>query len=142
MLIRFVIIIGCCFSGAAALVVSCEKILTASSDDLDEPRSCFMQEKTSISSADYRIDTKDTRIAGLSFRSNKKIKFLPVQISRAFPNLLVLSARICSISEVSKENFEGLKYLRFLYLDGNQIVKILADTFEDLESLEKVGLGK
>jgi Leucine-rich repeat (LRR) protein len=73
---------------------------------------------------------------------NSKITHLPVGVVEAFPSLIGYSATLCSIKIVSKENFVGLKQLKYLSLDFNQIEQINSETFGDLVSLEVLRLGK
>lgn len=73
---------------------------------------------------------------------NKHLFFLPENISTTYPNLNALSAELCSIKEISKLNFHGLKELKSLWITGNPLQRIASNTFEDLESLERLYLCK
>lgn len=130
-----------CFS---AEEIACETI--ENNDWFDTPvgtvKTCLMRETTVINEADVTIATNDESIGGLSLYSNRKIKFLPVQVGEKLPNLLGYSAYSCSIKTISKENFAGLNKLKVLYLNGNQIEKVNRNTFEGLVSLEDVRLCK
>lgn len=89
------------------------------------------------------MNLRDDTLRGLRFYdNNKRIQFLPVKISEKFPNLWIISAFGGAIRSISKENFKGLRELRWLQLGHNQIVKVSDDTFEDLVSLEGLWLGK
>ena len=100
-----------------------------------------MDESTSISSSGVEIANKDESVGGLWFKSNKKIFNLPENVNKKFPNLIGYDAEKCSLSAITKSNFVGLKSLRSLDLEDNQIRKISFDTFEDLYSLERLDLS-
>lgn len=104
-------------------------------------KTCFMAETTSIDEKSVSISTRDDSIVALSFEGNKNIFYLPILTAQKFKNLLGYSASYCSIKEISKRNFEKLGELEVLGLSSNQIEFILNDTFEDLESLQKLYLG-
>jgi Leucine-rich repeat (LRR) protein len=77
----------------------------------------------------------------LDLDENIQTYFLPVNISEAFPNLLEMTAKWCSIKSISRENFQGLVQLKKLSLYRNQLTLIHSDTFVGLRSLESVNLG-
>lgn len=83
----------------------------------------------------------DETITGLAFKENKKILFLPVLTSRIYPNLIVFSAMDCSLTSVSKENFQNLRKLKRLQLDQNEIESLNTCSFEDLVQLKELYLG-
>ena len=88
------------------------------------------------------ISNVDSSIRGLSFYTNKKIMFLPVNVAESFNNLIAYDASECSITIISRENFAGMEHLRSLALVGNQIEKIYSDVFEGLENLEHLWMCK
>jgi Leucine-rich repeat (LRR) protein len=101
-----------------------------------------MDERTKIDSKETTIAiTRDETIEGLSFWCNYRIKYLPIQVSEKFPNLLAYQASYCSITEISKDHFQGLSKLKLLHLAANQIEKISTDTFEELVALEGLDLS-
>lgn len=74
-------------------------------------------------------------------QGNKRIKFLPKEISKTYAGLVQILAADCSIEAISKKNF-GYLPLKHINLSGNLITKIHDDTFEGLGSLEILYLGK
>jgi Leucine rich repeat len=131
----------------AATQIFCENFaITGWNIPLNRIRTCWMDKMTTIDSKETTIGltpwNRNETFEGLSFWTNKKIKFLPIQVSEKFPNLLGYQASHCSITEISKKNFEGLTKLKLLHLINNKIEKILSDTFEDLVELTNVTLGK
>ena len=127
------------FSGVSADQVSCEKI-GHYDFGLGSWKTCYMDKTTEINSADTTIASRDESVEGLYFYNNKNIKFLPIEVSEKFPNLLGLGARDCSLTTISKANFKGLSKLRYLSLAQNRIEKIRSDVFEDLVALEHLYL--
>lgn len=95
---------------------------------------CFINETSVINSDDFKISS-DSNATGIYMNDNPKIMFLPLELSKAFPNLMVVDATFCSISKISKENFEGLTNLRRLWLRDNAIEELQSGTFNDLVSL-------
>lgn len=105
-------------------------------------KTCWMEKTTQINQPETTINSgRDESVAGIWFRLNKKIFFLPEKVDEIFPNLIGYVAEYCSIIEVSKKNFRNLFKLRGLWLQGNQIEVINSDTFEDLTSLERLYLN-
>jgi Leucine-rich repeat (LRR) protein len=102
-----------------------------------------MTTTTSISSEDVTISTtNDPSTGGLWFNDNKEISYLPICVNESFTNLLAYSAYGCSLTKITKINFQGLSKLAYLELGGNQIETINSDTFKDLASLEYLWLSK
>jgi Leucine rich repeat len=122
--------------------VSCEKLLDIDWAIVTVIKSCFMDKKTSIDSAGTKIATKDDSVKGLIFYDNKNLKCLPEDVAKKFQNLLAYNAGSCALKNLMKTNFEGLKSLKLLYLNGNQIETIEIGTFKDLVDLELVWLSK
>ena len=131
----------CSLKGVLADQVSCEKIENRSWA-LGNFKTCYMDKTTAINSADNTIASRDESVEGLWLQSNNKIKFLPIEVSKKFPNLLGIDAYSCSLTTISKANFKGLSKLRGLYLANNQIEKIRSDVFDGLVALEALSLGK
>jgi hypothetical protein len=106
-------------------------------------KTCFMSNTTSIDSHGFVLGSdKDETIKWISFSVNKKIEYLPVQISVKFPNLTCYMAYRCSIKAISRDNFRELSQLTLLYLYSNQIEEIKSDTFSDLKKLSVLLLGE
>lgn len=76
------------------------------------------------------------------FYAIKNVQFLPILLHRKFPNLGSIIAANCSIVEISKQNFQNLRYLTNVILSSNKINAIWSDTFNNLPSLEQIWLGK
>lgn len=66
---------------------------------------------------------------------NKKIEFLPQELSVPFPKLRLIDAYGCSVKEVNKQNFVGLTMVSKIVLDNNEIEKIEENSFDDLKDL-------
>lgn len=96
---------------------------------------------TEISSADVTI-SPDESIVGLTFATNRKISFLPLEVGKSFPDLLCYAASNCNVKSISKKHFEKLGKLKELLLYNNRITTIASDTFADLVSLEYLKLSK
>jgi Leucine rich repeat len=123
--------------------ISCEKVeIDHWIPPVELVKTCKMLETTVIDDNNVNISRRDETVNGLRFDWNKKIAFLPVRLNDTFPNLIGYSVMACSIKEVSKKNFEGLRKLVLLRLSNNQIEKISGGTFEDLVSLRTLNLGK
>lgn len=100
-----------------------------------------MFETTSIDAPNLTISTtNDETVAVLDFEENKKIFFLPLLISESFPKLVVITALDCSVTSISKENFQNLQELTDLYLGRNKIKNLPSNTFEDLKKLKMLKL--
>jgi Leucine-rich repeat (LRR) protein len=105
-------------------------------------KTCEMRNSTSIPGDGYKVYPRDESITGLDFDDNNKISFLPIKVHETFPNLLLYTASKCSLTKITKKNFEGLSKLKGLWLGTNQITTINDDTFEDLVSLKRLYLSK
>lgn len=103
---------------------------------------CYMDKTTSVDLKDLAVSNpRDDNVLGMYFSFNPKISFLPVRVYQKFPNLVNFHARQCSISEISKQNFERLNQLEGLYLSGNRIEKIASNAFADLGKIKKIELS-
>lgn len=123
--------------------VSCESIIDFSWGYAGKHKTCDMDGTTKIDTFGFVMaSSKDESIAAIQLARNKKIFFLPEKVNEKFPNLVLYSANECSIKEISKVNFKGMKLLKSLYLYHNFIEKIPSDTFEDLNSLKELELRK
>lgn len=124
-----------------AKTIACENVaLTLWISPVITNKTCNMRVTTSINDSTTTISTRDDSVNALDFAINNKIYFLPIQINETFPNLLTFNAYKCSLRQISKENFSGLKKLIKLYLYSNQIEEITSESFEDLVSLEELWL--
>lgn len=126
------------FRSAKALEVECENV-----ERFGSGYNCIMKATTEITSDDTKItDGRNMSITTIEFSGNRKIFFLPIDIHEKIPNLLSIYAQRCSISSISKKNFNKLSELKNLNLCENRIEKIESDTFEDLLNLRSVHLCK
>jgi Leucine-rich repeat (LRR) protein len=99
--------------------------------------------KTSIISPHQTFsNAPDLATLALDFDGNVGVRYLPVKVHENFPNLLVLYAASCKISEISKANFEQLFKLKYLNLFDNQIETIPDGTFDDLIVLVSISLSE
>lgn len=124
-----------------ALQLPCENV-SVHNFKTHTTKKCMMQETTSIYSEGVTILQKDATMTALYFRGNENIRFLPVQVSDSFPNLLEYDASWCSVTKISKSNFERMNLLKLLHLYDNEISIINSNTFEDLTTLETLTLCK
>lgn len=129
-------------SNTTGTEISCEMKSIDSWDGEIDHRSCWMGALTVIDSDDTSIEADET-IGALNFVGFKQnIEFLPVEVAISFSGLKYYSASNCAIKTIDKVHFKDLRFLKTLRLNGNQIVEIKFDTFEDLVSLESLNLGE
>lgn len=69
-------------------------------------------------------------------------KYLPVYAGREFPNLSKYNAENRGVIRISKDNFFGMKKIRFIDLDNNRITSLTQDVFAGLTALERIDLGE
>lgn len=100
-----------------------------------------MNETTMISDTKTTINSTQNA-AGFRIVENKKVLFLPIEISKTFPALEIIEIRGCAITLIGPENFDGLTKLKSLFLRDNQITHIPSGTFTTLESLYEVDMSK
>lgn len=102
-----------------------------------------MTENTVINDTNSVIaELRDEEVQGITFDYNRKIEHLPYKIYMQLPHLVKYWARSCSITQISKQNFEKLNRLRNIMLSDNKIQKISGNTFHGLESLMNVILSE
>lgn len=98
---------------------------------------------STINSTDFSITSdRDETVEGFHESHNRKLEYLPSNLGEKFPNLIILGADHCSVKEIAKENFKGLKKLRKLILNHNKIEKIDDDTIEYIPAVERIQLSK
>lgn len=115
------------------------KIIT----DTRNGRWCNMDGKTSIDEYEATIsDPRDETVTGITFDYNRRITFLPIDVHMKMPKLVYFYARNCSVSQISKANFNRMSFLEYLLLDANQIEMIKGETFEDLVNIHWISLSK
>lgn len=103
-------------------------------------RTCFPN-VYAVDDEDFTISSTNSSILAVSMRDKKKFEFLPKNLLRTFPELIVFQARSSSLTSVGNE-FVGLSKLRFLNLDANKIENVANDAFVDLVNLESLGLAE
>lgn len=141
----FIVVLASVAYQALAKEVKCESVLNRnfSSGGVENTLSCLMNKTTVIDSIGFTISTpRNETIGALEMNNNSKIRFLPEEVGEQFPNLLAYYAFSCSLTEVSKINFQSLFNLKVLVLNSNKIENIAVNTFEDLKSLVVLNLGK
>ncbi|KAL7026929.1 hypothetical protein ACKWTF_005238 [Chironomus riparius] len=84
---------------------------------------------------------KNKRIKGLSLVDSKKVKFLPQNIDKAFPNLVEISTFNSSIKHIPKESLKNLPKLRGLNLMSSGISTIAPNAFDEIPSVEYIELS-
>lgn len=134
--------------------VECESVSDVTFHSSGTLKTCRMGQNTVIDGPNFKVLVSNESdsiinshgggeiVEGFDLGWNKKIYFLPNFVGEDFPSLLVYYAFGCSLKEVSKENFKGLKRLNELNLGSNSIEKIEKDTFEDLKELRTLYLGE
>lgn len=105
-------------------------------------KTCLLQTFIRIDAANKKVSNSDVSVRAISFFKNSYIFYLPIDVSKSFPNLVAYEASETSINEISKVNFKNLRKLLFLDLSYNTIETIFSDTFEDLVELEILRLGE
>lgn len=118
-----------------AAEIPCEKV-----DVYDTFKQCCYLNETAV------IDVANVTVAGLEnsevdailFDDNSKIKLLPVNLYKKFPNLENFQARNASIKEISALNFQRLSNLEYIDLEVNQIEFIPDDCFQGLSKLNVI----
>lgn len=105
-------------------------------------QSCLLDRSAKIRTPDVQVASNVSSTSALYMNGNKKILYLPFGLSLVFPSLYVITAQDCSVIELRKENFSGLKQLSHLGLEGNMIETIESETFRGLDSLVVINLSK
>ena len=123
--------------------VSCNFIETFSTFENSNVYTCELDPDEIISDDSYTLKPSPdlARVKRFSLDNNKNVKRLPENLSLVFPDLIEISTINSSLSRVSRNNFEGLKQLKFLNLSHNNILHIEPDAFDDLEMLESLDLS-
>jgi hypothetical protein len=85
-----------------------------------------------------QISSRNEAVKGLVFQNNKNIFYLPENVAEKFPNLFEYAALNCSIENVLRQHFSGLKRLRLIDLGYNQIEEMAVETFIGLVSVEEI----
>jgi hypothetical protein len=127
---------------ASSSTTTCDSISMHRLSDVGNQKTCVKQ-SSGIPSADMVfVDPTESNIKVFYFFQNKQLFYLPLQVYKAAPDLLMIDAPYSEIKAISKKNFEKLTKLEFLWLHFNKIEIIPAGTFADLVSLKKISLGE
>lgn len=122
--------------------LSCDRINSVNwQNSLGSLPTCWISPSTTIGSSDFKFTRRNDQVKGLEIEYGIKVSFLPIRISEVFRNLVAYSAVESQVKTLSRDNFSGLKDLKLLFLDGNQIQTIDSDIFSDLSSLEILSIG-
>lgn len=96
---------------------------------------CVFDDVIEITEPSKLTNPINESVTELLMHRNKKIGFLPQDISVAFPKLRLVDAFGCAIKEVTTQNFHGLTLVSKIVLDDNEIDKIDENSFDDLTDL-------
>lgn len=96
---------------------------------------CVFNDDSEINEPSKLTNSLNESVTELRMVRNKKIEFLPQDISVPFPNLRIVDAFGCSVKEVTKQSFYGLTKVQKIVLDDNKIEKIVENSFDDLTEL-------
>lgn len=117
---KFLFVLFLLLKVCEAKTVSCEDF---GDFDFGQPieavKTCWMEPTTAIDEPGTMISTRDGTVRGLNLSNNKKIFYLPDNVTETFPNLEGYEAWECSVKEISKQNFQGLTKLKVLSLQNN-----------------------
>lgn len=103
---------------------------------------CYLNEATVITEANVTIPgLRNLDVRAVLFTGNEKIKFLPVNVHRKFPNLETYMATDAAVKVISFLQFARLSKLKMLDLASNQIEFIPDDCFHGLTNLYKINLS-
>lgn len=83
----------------------------------------------------------DPKISAFIIDDEKGVKFLPTNLNRTLPALILIQVWNCSVTSVNGNHFKGLSKLRSLNLAHNKIQNISSDAFADLVNLEDLTLS-
>lgn len=123
---------------AAEKEVQCEKIEVSWNDF----KTCYLYENQTIDSRGFLISSTEDHDMQQLIVNSKTVFYFPENIHEKYPNILSISASSSSIKSVLKDVFKNLTKLKRLFLNGNQVIGIENDAFEDSKLLESLGLGE
>lgn len=134
-----------CFFAAASTetkVITCEYYSASEFNQLYHLRTCWARKKP-ITSKGFLFTTEpDETVPEVTLSNNKQTLFLPDRLDENFPNLTAYWARSCSIHTITRKNFQNLRRLMLLNLEGNEIKRINFDTFDHLFNLAILNLSE
>lgn len=138
LLLTFVVILATIAVKLQAVEINCEKI----DHFFKLGKCCYLDEASEISRVNVTFSgLENSDVVAMLFTGNEKIKFLPVNVHRKFPNLEVYMATGTAVKEISAWHFARLSKLRMLDLAVNQIESIPDDCFRGLTNLYKINLS-
>lgn len=109
---------------------------------------CQFGPKTNIDFEEYTIISNDyPRIQHLEISDYKRdgfmknIQHLP-EVNKFVRNVIQYTAKKTSVKTIARENFKGMFWLEFLFLSSNLIETVQKNTFQGLERIRYIDLGK
>lgn len=102
---------------------------------------CLMNRSTTIDFNNTRVDD-DSEARVLYLSENKNIFYLPVDLYKNLPTVMIIDGSSCSIKTLGPENLRNLKFLKILSMSSNQLESIPKGTFKGLISLKLISLCK
>lgn len=96
---------------------------------------CVFNDDIEITQPSKLMNALNESVTELRMVRNKKIGFIPHDISVPFPKLRVLEGYDCAVKEITKRSFHGLAMLKKIVLDDNEISTIDENCFDDLTDL-------
>lgn len=93
----------------------------------------------------FKGDTKNmiaAYVQNLQFSDGPKLQYIPRDLQKHFPSMVVLHFNGCGIKEISKRDLIGLENLRRLEMISCQLTSLPDDLFNDMKSLQLVSFNK
>jgi Leucine-rich repeat (LRR) protein len=99
---------------------------------------CFIHKARICSQSDEILDFGNNEDAtDLEFR-NSIVRFIPKNFSISFQNIKTLNIEHCRLTEIVKEDLQGLFKLKSLNLSRNGLKSLPDDLFTDMVNLEEI----
>lgn len=115
------------------------KFKTTQSTLMGQLKTCAVNEN--IDKEDYVLEsTLNNSVKLFVISDNRNVKFLPRNIGKKFPNLLIFATRRCGLTVVRDHYFENMQNLEIMDLKRNKITSIASDAFKDLCSVQILNL--
>lgn len=87
------------------------------------------------------MDGKGTRDVKAVFFENQRTTFVPLMLSKIFPNLEAMRIQASGLKTVNQTSFSNSGGLKYIHLDDNKIEFIPKKTFYNLTDLEWISIG-
>lgn len=101
----------------------------------------YVNKFVEISTRGYKLDIfRNQSVHAFSLNLNRKVKFIPVNVGVIFPWIITFDGGFCSLHEISKADFKGLRRLQALYLHYNEIDGLGMDVFEEIPEVAYIDL--